>query len=153
MRERRCGLHCLFRNSAEGKRGDKMAATEQTITVGGLLTRTMSLMGEEGKYESGYAPFVTDLVNQLLADCFDVNNSMRENAGKQKFASIPSVEKTTDVLPYEYETVVNILAYGLAYWLLFQDDEYDKANACNMIYEQNKIRLTKAAYTDIIQNY
>ncbi len=130
-----------------------MAVTQQTMTVGGLLKRAMSLMGEEGKYESGYAPFVADIVNQLLADCFDINNSIRENAGKTPLASVPYVTKTEDELPYEYETLASIMVYGLAYWLLFQDDENDKANACNMMYEQNKIRFTKAAYTDVADNY
>ncbi|WP_066649048.1 hypothetical protein [Christensenella timonensis] len=130
-----------------------MAVTQQTMTVGGLLKRAMSLMGEEGKYESGYAPFVADIVNQLLADCFDINNSIRENAGKTPLASVPYVTKTEDELPYEYETLASIMVYGLAYWLLFQDDENDKANACNMMYEQNKIRFTKAAYADVADNY
>lgn len=130
-----------------------MAVTQQTMTVGGLLKKAMSLMGEEGKYESGYEPFVAEIVNQLLADCFDINNAIRESAGKEPLTVIPSVGKTADVLPYEYETLVSIMVYGLAYWLLFQDDENDKANVCNMMYEQNKVRFTKAAYADVVSNY
>ena len=130
-----------------------MATTQQTMTVGELLKKAMSLMGEESKNENGYAPFVTDLVNGLLADCFSVNNTVRESAGKQPLTSIPTVTKTTDVLPYEYETLVNVMVYGLAYWLLFQDDESDKANVCNMMYEQNKVRFAKAAYADVESMY
>ncbi len=118
-----------------------------------LLKKSMSLMGEESKYKSGYTPFVTDIVNQLLAECFDVNNTIRQSAGKTPLLEIPTIEKETDVIGYEYQTVVNIMVYGLAYWLLFQDDEYDKANACNALYGQGKISYAKAAYADVENCY
>ena len=45
------------------------------------------------------------------------------------------------------------MIHGLAYQLLFQDDEADKANMEYTIYEQNKARFSPAVYTDVINNY
>lgn len=123
------------------------------VTAQDMLKKAMDLMGEESKYQSGYAPFLIEIINYLLADCFAVNNAYREDVGKEPLTQIPSVSKPEDEIPYEYAAIELIMIHGLAYQLLFQDDEADKANMEYTIYEQNKARFSPAVYTDVINNY
>lgn len=120
---------------------------EKKCTATELLTKAMAIMGETEGYKSGYLPFLVELVNQLLADCFAINNAVREEAGKAPLISIPWISAEEDAIVYEIEIVTNVMVYGLAFWLLFQDDENDKANVCNAAYETNKTRAAKAVYT------
>lgn len=122
-------------------------------TVNDLLKKAMAVMGETERYKSGYAPFLVDLTNQLLMECFDANNAAREGKGIAPLEEIPQVMKAEGELEYEPEVVVNVMAYGLAFWLLFQDDENDKANICAEKYEINKVKASKAAYVDIVDAY
>jgi len=126
---------------------------EQEITVKNLLGQAMSVMGEESRYEGGYAGYAVDLVNQLIVDCFECNNTRRIAAGKEPMTEIPVMTELTDVIPFEYVVLTGVMRYGLAYWLLFQDDENDKANICNANYETNKIRLSKAVEMDVADVY
>jgi len=122
---------------------------EEIYTVDRLLNEAMSLMGEEQKYKKDYTPFATDLVNNLIADCFVINNTMREAAGLEPLEEFPVMEGLDSEVPYEYECLKNIMTYGLAFWLLYQDGENDKANMQNAVYEENKARFAKARYDDI----
>ncbi len=126
---------------------------EQKITVKELLRQAMSLMGEESRYEGGYSEFAVDLVNQLIVDCFECNNTRRMFAGKEPLEDLPVMATLNDVIPFEYAVITGVLRYGLAYWLLFQDDENDKANICNANYEGNKLRLSKAVEQEIADVY
>ena len=73
---------------------------------------------------------------------------------RQLTTEIARIDRTVSAVSYTHLDVYKRqMVYGLAYWLLFQDDENDKANVCNMMYEQNKVRFTKAAYADVVSNY
>ena len=100
-------------------------------------------MGEEAGYESGYATFTVNLVNQLMIDCFECNNTRRIFTGKEPLEEIPAVKNMEDIIPFEHEVISGVMSYGLAYWLLFQDDENDKANICNanycLLYTSNRL--------------
>ncbi len=122
-------------------------------TVRELLKKAMSVMGEESGYAQGYAPYVADLVNQLMIDCFECNNTCRIASGKEPMREIEEVKTLEDVIPFEYAIVNGVLSYGLAYWLLFQDDENDKANVCNANYELNKTKYAKAVEMEIEDIY
>lgn len=138
---------------------------EKIYTVVLLLDEAMNQTGEEKKYvknimeEQGgstvpkymneYLPFAVGLVNRLLGELFEINNSIRRNHGKSPLQSIPCLADSKDVIPYEYETISNIMVYGLAYWLLFQDEEQNMANVMNAMYEENKLRYAKATYAQI----
>lgn len=126
---------------------------EYTVSAAGLLNKAMSIMGESEGYKSGYLPFLVNLTNVIVTDCFEVNNTIREGAGKRPLAIIPIIEDKEDIIPYEQETITNILAHGLAFWLLFQDDENDKANICNAAYEGGKERFAKAIFMDVEDIY
>lgn len=121
----------------------------QTYTVDKLLGEAMSLMGEGAKFRDGYAPYAVDIVNNLLADCFAVNNSIRAGRGLGPLQSIPVLADLADGIPFEYECIKNVMAYGLAFWLLYHDGENDRANLQNIVYETNKGRYTLASYDDV----
>lgn len=126
---------------------------EQKITVKDLLRQAMSVMGEEERYESGYAEHAVDLTNLLMVDCFECNNTRRIAAGKEPLREVPMLGEMSDAIPFEYEIVTGVMRYGMAYWLLFQDDENDKANICNANYEVNKTRFSKAVAEETIDVY
>lgn len=117
--------------------------------VNRLLNEAMALMGEEQKYRKDYVEFAVDITNNLIADCFVINNTMREKKNKIPLVEFPVMQSMTDIIPYEYETLKNIMVYGMAFWLLYQDGENDKANIQNAMYEDNKKRFSKARYIDI----
>ena len=118
----------------------------ESMTVDELLSQAMALMGEQEKDRRGYTPFTAGILNTLMADCFSVNNALRERAGKEPLAEIPKVTLLTDVVSFEYEAMVNLLPYGLAFYLLMQDDENDKANIFSASYEANKMKIAQAQY-------
>ena len=135
---------------------DELNGLGYTLTVDDLLDMAMEMMGEDQKSRRGYAPYAAGITNFLLADCFHANNAVRTQAQKQALTELPSVSVGTDVLPYEYETVINLLMPGMAFYLLVQDDENDKANIFNAVYEANKAKYPKtlpAEYEKTENNY
>lgn len=122
-------------------------------TVNDLLVGAMAIMGETEGYKSGYLPFLVKLTNQLLVDCFEANNAARADKGKEPLTGVPLIKAEDDILEYEDAIILNVMNYGLAFWLLFQDDENDKANACNTVYEENKIKVAKAQYENVEDFY
>lgn len=121
----------------------------QTYDVDRLLKEAMSMMGEEPRYRDDYETFVVDIANTLMADLFDVNNTMREQAKKQPLACVPVVQQSREEIPYEYLCIKNIMVYGLAFWLLYHDGESDKANIQNAVYEDHKKKFSTALYQQI----
>ncbi|MEG0382821.1 MAG: hypothetical protein RR514_05725 [Christensenella sp.] len=126
---------------------------EQSMTVQDLLRQAMSVMGEEKRYEKGYAEYAVDLTNQLIVDLFECNNTRRIARGVLPLTEMPKMAALTDVIPFEYTVLVGVMRYGLAYWLLFADDENDKANICNANYETNKIKLSQGIWEDVTDVY
>jgi len=119
------------------------------LTVSGFLSETMNQMGEGAKYRRDYEPFAVSLTNRLISECFEVNNSIRGAKGLEAKTVCPVMEGMDSEIPYEYETVSDILVYGLGYWLFYQDDEFGKANAMRAVYDENRNGRGKAAYTAI----
>ncbi len=119
-------------------------------TVDRLLGNAMKLMGEPAKYDKNYSEFAVECANAVIADCWVVNNSMREAAGLEPYDFYPVMKERSEIIPYEFECLQNIMVYGMAFWLLYQDEDNDKASVMNQIYEANKLRWSKAIYTDVI---
>ncbi|HBU11326.1 MAG TPA: hypothetical protein DEB31_00890 [Clostridiales bacterium] len=120
-----------------------------TYTAGILVSEAMALMGESAKFRNEYMEFAVSVANNLAADCFAVNNAVRQSKGKERLSEAPVLYGEGDAIPYEYETLKNIMVYGMAFWLLYQDGELTRASAQHDIYEENKARHMLAGYDGI----
>lgn len=60
-------------------------------------------------------------INVVLAETFEVNNRIRQNAGKDPLEDIPSITAVDQTLTYEPILTRNAMVYGLAEKLIIDD--------------------------------
>lgn len=92
------------------------------MTVNELLQNALPLFAETDTSDADYQALTIPHTNMVLAETFDVNNRMREQAGKEPLTEIPSVTALTDTIPFEDKLVRLALPYGLAAKLYFDED-------------------------------
>jgi hypothetical protein len=110
-----------------------------------LLNLALPLMfaTDSTEYQAAAIP----VINLLLADCFESNNSIRIFNGDAELTEIPSIAALSEELPYEDAINRKVLPFGLAGYLYAEDDatistlrmnkyEYEKANNYKCAYEE-----------------
>lgn len=123
-----------------------------TYTVDMIYKSALSIMGETKAKAKGYGEFIVDIVNERLADLFEINNSILFAQGELLLKEIPSVGTLADVLTYDEMLLRDCLHYGVAS-LLVLDDDTDKAGFFESSYENRKNKYKKAMYTQITDVY
>jgi hypothetical protein len=93
-----------------------------TLTVNELLQNALALFAETDASDADYQALAIFHTNMVLAETFEVNNRMRERAGKEELTEIPSVTALTDTIPYEDKLLRFALPFGLAEKLYFDED-------------------------------
>ena len=88
-----------------------------------LLKRAMALYAETDTNDEDSKALAVPYINMVLAETFDVNNRMREYAGKEPLESIPEIASLDDTIQYEDKLVKLALPYGLASKLYFDEDD------------------------------
>ena len=88
-----------------------------------LLKRAMALYAETDTNDEDVKALSVPYINMVLAETFDVNNRMREYAGKEPMESIPEIASLDDTIQYEDKLVKLALPYGLASKLYFDEDD------------------------------
>ena len=88
-----------------------------------LLKRAMALYAETDTNDEDVKALSVPYINMVLAETFDVNNRMREYAGKEPLESIPEIASLDDTIQYEDKLVKLALPYGLASKLYFDEDD------------------------------
>ena len=88
-----------------------------------LLTAAAAQFGASNT--EGYTAFAPKVINNLLAETFDINNRMRHAAGKDKLEEIPLITGLAEEITYETKLIWAALVYGLAAKLI--SDERDAA--------------------------
>lgn len=108
------------------------------MTVQELYQSALNLIFDKPKSRI-YDHYYMDHINSLLAEVFDINNSIRIKVGKSELTNIPFVTKDNDVIDYEEVVLRDILPWGLAAQLVTDEDlnkfqiYYTRySNACNM---------------------
>lgn len=125
------------------------------MTLDALFKRTLSLMGADYDEESDYRPKLVDTLNILLAENFDLNNSLRENAGEEPLAVIPSYTELqlSETLTYDDRITVGMLPYGIAGNLLIADGSNVLGDKRLSKYEYEREHLKPVVFTDVDDIY
>lgn len=118
-----------------------------------LMTLALSHLGESPESASDYAGYSVSALNILLVECFDIENSIREAAGKEKLPEPPFLTDLDEDIPYDAQMLTACISYGLAAKLILEDDDYSKFNYFNGMYVQGQTRYKKAIEGPILDVY
>ena len=95
-----------------------------------------------------YENYYKTHINLLLANVFDINNTIRVKNGKEPLEEIPFVSNDDDVIPYEEITLREILPWGLAAQFSV-DDDLNKYTIYNTNFVNACFKHERAVVTDI----
>lgn len=121
------------------------------MTVSELMSNALALMSENLSNGAFFNDFALQDVNLLLADLFELENSLREE--EDKLTAIPTVTTFNDNLTYNDIVVRLIMPFGLARLFLLADDEYIKACGFEAKYEELKKKYMQAVFVTINDVY
>ena len=117
-----------------------------------IFSRALALLNEDESRARGFKKNAVLLINQLLAQCLSVENSLRESKGNEELECAQVIEKLEDEICYEQNFVCECMAYGLAA-LLCADDDKPMSNAMGEEFERLKRKYMVAQYQDITNHY
>ncbi len=120
---------------------------QNVMTVNDIYTAALALLGEFPEQDSESVTVMISLLNTLIADCFDINNTIRIYKEKEKLDDIPFIESLDDEVVYETELCRDGLVYGLASLLILEDDT-DRASFFDFRYQQKKLQYNKMENID-----
>ena len=110
---------------------------------------------EEDKPE--YQDQFIKVMNLILAECFDANNSLRRKRGKEEMLEIPMIEDLAEAPGYEDKFESIVIPYGIASIIYVEDDESGLANIYRQKYEisrdENSVAHFVAAAEDEEDNW
>jgi len=131
-----------------------MANAKTEFTVENLYESALALLGEEKQRVKDYPKFKIALTNQVLAECFDTNNTLRKIEGLDAIpkSEMPYVQNETDIIPYDIRLIRECMPYGLAA-LLVMDDDKEKCAVFSNQFELLKSKFSKASFEDITNHY
>lgn len=92
------------------------------MTGSELYRHALALMSLTSVRAKGYEELALPILNELLADCFAVNNTLREEGGLSPLEEVPRMASLTGEIPFEEELCRRVLPFGLASMLLLEDD-------------------------------
>ena len=78
--------------------------------------------------------YALPLLNLLLPELFDINNSILQAEGIDKLKVIPQLENLDDEIPYDERLLRNALPYGLAAKLVYDDNDMGKVGYFQQLY-------------------
>ena len=131
-----------------------MANTKTTFTVDNLYDSSLALLSEDRQRVKDYPKFNIALTNQIIAECFEINNTLRKNDGLKPLSKeeMPYVTDKDDVIPYDIRLIRECMPYGLAALLVIDDDK-EKCAVFSNQFELLKNKYSKACFEDITNNY
>jgi hypothetical protein len=124
------------------------------MTADDIFNTTIALMFAETTEKADYQTQFIAMMNLLLAETFDVNNSIRVSKGLVELENIPTITVATLNVEMTYDDVVcrRILPYGAAGMLMAENDASMAVQYKNK-YEYEKANSYKAVYTQIVDVY
>ena len=115
---------------------------ENTMTAQEIYETAFNLLGEFPEQDIENIKMALNLLNVLIADCFDVNNTLRIYNGKEKLKEIPVIDRMDESMEYEYVLCRDALPYGLAALIILEDDT-NRAGFFDFRYQQKKMQYSK----------
>ena len=131
-----------------------MANIKMEFSVEDLYDASLALLSEEKQRVKDYPKFKIALTNQVIAECFDANNAIRETEGLEAIPKneMPYMQEETDIIPYDIRLIRECMPYGLAA-LLVMDDDKEKCAVFSNQFELLKSKFSKAQFEDITNHY
>ena len=124
------------------------------MTVQQLYEAALALLSEDVARAKSYNKFKIPLVNQVIAECFDINNAIRITDGLVPLhkSEMPYMESEEDVIPYDIRLLRECMPYGVASLLVIDDDK-TKATVFSQQYESYKQKCNCATTVEITDVY
>lgn len=122
------------------------------MTADDLFTSAIALVGGSTSDKVDYTDAFIPVLNIILAETFDVNNSIRVYKELAELTTIPTVTATTDTMTYEDEILRRVIPYGIA-GTLYQEDNASLAAQYMNKYDYARMNAYKAAYVEITDYY
>lgn len=118
------------------------------MTVRQVYNIALALMAESASDAGDYEEQVIPLVNLMLPELWEINNSIRLAKGEERLEAFAQVSALADVIPYEDIVLAGVLPYGLAAKLAL-DDDASKASYFNGEYAEKKRLYSKALWVPV----
>ena len=94
----------------------------------------LALLFEDDSTAGDYRSYARPLLNILLMECFEANNSLREAAGKAPLVVATELKALEEETGYEDVLCVRVLPYGLAAKLVLDDGDMGKVSMFQSLY-------------------
>lgn len=122
------------------------------MNVRSIYLRALALLNEDEATARVYKKNALSLVNQLLAQCVGVENSLRAAKGVRELEKAQTVESFDDEIAYDEGFVNAAMGYGLAS-LLCADEDKAMSNAMAGEFDRITGRYSVANFEDIKNAY
>lgn len=117
------------------------------MTVYELYQTALNVMFEKPNSKV-YQNYYKTHINLLLANVFDINNTIRIKNNLDPLDEIPQINNDDDVIPYEEITLREILPWGLAAQFSI-DDDLNKYTIYNTNFVNACFKHERAVVSDI----
>ena len=115
-------------------------------TVNEIYQTALCLMYENTKNTKDYDPYLFSVINVLIAENYELNNTYREAYGIKPLDAMPYVTEKSDTVPYEPVFCRQIIPYGMASHF-FVDDSMNKHADFYALYNNARVDAERAVIT------
>ena len=117
-----------------------------------IFSRSLALLNEDESRARNFKKNAKPLINQLLAQCFSIENSLRDSKNIAPLEKAQVIENLDDEISYDESFVSECMAYGLAS-LLCADDDKPMSNAMGAEFDRLKRKHMVVGFEDITNHY
>lgn len=117
-------------------------------TADDIFDTVLGLCFWEESDKADYETQFIHVLNVILAECFDANNSLRRMRGAEELETIPEITALTDEVGYEDKFERIVIPYGVASIIYVEDDEQGMANIYRSYYAEKREENSVAYFTD-----
>lgn len=121
------------------------------MSVDTLFNKVLALMFSDASDKAELADSFLNVLNIILAECFDAENGIREEEGRPLLAAPPYVADTQETIDYNWR-LEPIMAYGVA-GVLYSEDDITLATMYKNKYEADRSDLVKGFIRDVVDVY
>lgn len=119
------------------------------FTVQNLFDLSIGILGEQKSNSSSYNEIFYPIMNTILSECMENENTLRQRDGMDLLTEAPYLSAMDDKIPYHAELVRNVLPYGIGMLLAMADEENIKATFCSSKYDEHRNKFTPALYVEV----
>lgn len=95
---------------------------------------TLATLSETAADNGEFLGFAVGMLNVLLQETLEINNTLCQVKGKTPLAEAPMLESLDQEIPYEAEILRSVIPYGLAEKYVYDEGDPTKINYYNSLY-------------------